>query len=66
MAINIHHTYTTPVEVTYNSVMSQHIDDLDLDEIAEVVTAHMIAHCFDWADVCAANTGEVLMTIERT
>lgn len=66
MAINIRHTYTTPVEITYNSVMSQHIDDLNLDEIAEVVTAHMVAHHFDWADVCAANTGEVLMTIERT
>lgn len=66
MAINIRHTYATPVEIIYNSVMSQHIDDLTLDEIAEVVTAHMVAHHFDWADVCDANTGEVLMTIERT
>jgi len=66
MAINIRRTYTTPVEISYNAIMSQRIDDLNLDEIADVVTAHMIAHNFDWADVCSANTGEVLMTIERT
>jgi hypothetical protein len=37
-----------------------------MDDIAEQVCEILIKHNFAYADVCSAETGEVLMVIERT
>lgn len=65
MAINIRHTYTTQVEVVLDGVFRYNATG-DLDEIAEGACEHLIKHNFSCADVCSAETGEVLMIITRT
>ena len=71
MAINIRHTYNTYVEIIYYS----NDDDAhglhettvgEMDDISEHVCAILIKHNFASADVCSAETGEVLMVIKRT
>jgi hypothetical protein len=37
-----------------------------MDDIAEQVCEVLVKHNFAYADVCSAETGEVLMVIERT
>jgi hypothetical protein len=37
-----------------------------MDDIAEEVTEIVVRHNFEYADVCSAETGEVLMVVERT
>ncbi len=68
MAINIRHTYTTHTDVYYDSStvnLHEHVCD-NMDDIAEHVCAVLLQHNFTTADVCDSETGEVLMTIERT
>ena len=65
MAFNIQHTYSAHVAITYN-------DDFcastcgSMDEIQEAAMLDMVHHNFTHADICDAETGELLMTIERT
>ncbi|MBQ2176439.1 MAG: hypothetical protein II453_15720 [Alphaproteobacteria bacterium] len=75
MAINIYHTYTTDVEILYyvsdenEDKMPYHLDERmvgTMDDIAEHVCVNLVQHKFVSADVCSAETGEVLMIIERT
>lgn len=69
MAINIQHTYTTFVTITFfnDDSIFVHYDDVgSMDEIAENVGDMMVKHNFNYADVCSQTTGEVLMTIKRT
>ena len=69
MAINIHHTYNTHVEITFyadNGVRMRTNDCGMMDDIAEQVSEVLIKHNFAYADVCSTETGEVLMVIERT
>lgn len=68
MAINIRHTYCAHVEVIFYPD-SHHLwykDVGTMDEIAERVCEVMVKHNFACADICSAETGEVLMIIERT
>lgn len=65
MAISIQHTYTTQVEVILNGVFRYSAIG-NLDEIAEGACEHLVKHNFTFADVISAETGEVLMIIERT
>jgi len=74
MAINIQHTYTTPVDIYFYSkedhtlycyAFNRH-DYGDMDSIAECICRELIKHNFSYADVCSTETGEVLMKIERS
>lgn len=70
MAINIRHTYNTHVEICYysddNYTSLRCHDCGEMDDIAEKVCKILVKHNFSYADVCSAETGEVLMIIERT
>lgn len=68
MAINIHHTYTAHVDVYYDyTTVNLHEQLCDnMDDIAEHVCEVLIRHSFTTADVCDSETGEVIMTVERT
>lgn len=69
MALNIKHTYTTFVTVTFfndDDTFVRYDDVGSMDEIAENVCNMMVKHNFNYADVCSQTTGEVLITIERT
>ena len=69
MAINIQHTYTTRVDIHYYDkdgyTLCEHSCN-DMDSIAERVCNVLVKHNFFYADVCSAETGEVLMIIERS
>lgn len=65
MAFNIQHTYCTHVNVEYDNEFNVHACG-SMDEIQEDVMLSMVRHEFTHADVCDANTGEVLMIIDRT
>jgi hypothetical protein len=71
MAINIRHTYSTHVEIIFypydDSDCSLHENTCgNMDDIAEHCCEILVKHNFAGADVCSAETGEVLMVIERT
>ena len=69
MAINIRHTYNAHVEICYYSDDGYTLrcnDCGEMDNIAERVCEVLVKHNFSHADVCSAETGEVLMIIERT
>lgn len=69
MAINIHHTYTTHVEVTFyteDGITLRYHERGQMDDIAEQVCEILVKHNFAYADVCSAETGELLMVVERT
>ena len=69
MAINIHHTYSTHVDIIFyadNGVRMRTYDCGMMDDIAEQVCEVLVKHNFTHADICSAETGEVLMIIERT
>lgn len=71
MAINIQHTYNTHVDILYypdnNSYCSLRESTCDnMDDIADHVCEVLVKHNFAGADVCSAETGEVLMIITRT
>ena len=69
MAINIRHTYNAHVEICFYTdggyTLRCH-DCGEMDDIAEKVCEILVKHNFVSADVCSAETGEVLMIIERT
>lgn len=75
MAINVYYTYTADVEILYyvsdknEDKVPYHLDERmvgTMDDIAEHVCINLVKHDFVSADVCSAETGEVLMIIERT
>ena len=69
MAIKIHHTYSTNVEIHYytdNGCTLRCGDCDNMDSIAERVCEIMVKHNFDYANIISADTGEILMIIERT
>lgn len=71
MAITIEHTYCTYVEIIFypngDSGCGLHENTCgNMDEIAEHCCEILVKHNFTGADVCSAETGEVLMTITRT
>lgn len=69
MAINIRHTYSTNVEITFygeDGIILRCRDCGKMDDIAEQVCEVIIKHNFSYADICSANTGELMMVVERT
>ena len=69
MAINIRHTYNTHVEIHYYTDDGYTLRCRDcgqMDDIAEQVCEVLVKHNFSYADICSAETGEVLMVVERT
>ena len=69
MAITIKHTYSTNVEIHYYTDSGYTLRCRDcgqMDDIAEEISEIVVKHNFKYADVCSAETGEVLMVIERT
>lgn len=71
MAINIRHTYNTYVEIIYylngDGACGLHESTCGImDDIQEHVCEVLVKHNFAGADVCSAETGEVLMVVERT
>ena len=68
--INIKHLYTTTVEISY---LSRYLDQClketrvgeDMDEIAEHCCEVVVKHNFLSAFVTSAETGEILMEVER-
>ena len=75
MAINIYHTHCEHVEILYyisdknEDKVPYHLDERmvgTMDDITEHVCVNLVQHKFISADVCSAETGEVLMIIERT
>lgn len=69
MAINVRHTYNTHVEIHYYTEDGYTLrcrDCGDMDSIAEQVSEVLVKHNFSYSDICSAETGEVLMIVERT
>lgn len=69
MAINIHHTYSTHVEIHYYTEDGYTLRCRDvgsMDDLAERICEVLVKHNFDYADACSTETGEVLMVVERT
>lgn len=71
MAINIEHTYCTHVEIIFyphgDSGCGLHKSTCgSMDDIAVHCCEILVKHNFAGADVCSAETGEVLMIITRT
>lgn len=69
MAIIIKHIYSTNVEIHYYTDNGQVLfcsDCGQMDDIAEEVSEIIVKHNFKYANVCSAETGKVLMIIERT
>lgn len=68
--INIQHVYTAFVEVIYlDKVTNCGLHESTcgtMDDIAEHVCDVLVKHNFTSADICDANTGELLMVIERS
>ena len=69
MAIHVRHTYCTHVEIIFQSADGVGLHEAtvgDMDEILEHVCDVLVHHGFSHADVCSAETGEILMEVERT
>ena len=69
MAINIQHTYSTHVTMTFYSKenFSLRCDDVGtMDELAERMCEILVKHDFVYADASDRNTGEVVLIVERT
>ena len=69
MAIDIRHIYSTHVEITFYSadgITLRCRDCGQMDDIAERVCEVLVKHNFSYADICSAETGELLMVVERT
>jgi len=69
MAINIRHTYSTHVTIVFyadDGITLRCNDCGQMDDIAEQVCEVLVKHSFAEASICSAETGEVLMVIERT
>ena len=69
MAINTYYVYTTHVTCRFftNDGEVLRCDDCGtLDDIHDRVCEILVKHNFTDADVCSAETGEVLMVVQRT
>lgn len=69
MAINIRHIYSAHVEIVFytdDGITLRCRDCGQMDDIVKQVCEVLIKHNFSYADICSAETGEVLMIIERT
>lgn len=69
MAIHVQHTYATHVEIIFQSADGCGLHEStcgDMDEILEHVCDVLVHHGFSHADVCSAETGEVLMIVDRS
>ena len=70
MAINIQHTYTASVEISFldhaNNYALKEQTCGSMDEIAEHICEVLVKHDFAFADVIDATTGELLLIVERT
>lgn len=71
MAITIEHTYSTSVEIIYysceNDTLGLHEKTVGtMDDVSEHICEILVKHNFVGADVCSAETGEVLMIITRS
>lgn len=68
--ITIKHCYCTTVEILYHNrkdtyyLIENKTDTMD--NIAEHVCEVIVNHDFSRADVCSSETGEILLTIERS
>lgn len=70
MALYIQHTYSTHVEISYldpigNYALKEQTCG-SMDEIAEHICEVLVKHSFASADACSCETGELLLTVERT
>lgn len=65
MAFNIQHTYSSHVTIIFDSDFEVNTCG-SMDEVQEATMEDMVRHSFTHADVCDAETGEVLMIIDRT
>ena len=69
MAVIIKHTYFTTVEISFmgdDQYTFRQRTSGSMDDIAEHVCEMFIAHKFNAADVMDADTGEIIMQVERT
>ena len=69
MAIHVQHTYSTHVEIIYQSADGAGLREATcgtMDDILEHVCDVLVHHHFTNADVCSAETGEVIMIVTRT
>lgn len=69
MAINTYYVYSTHVVCqfyTHDGSILRCNDCGTMDSIHERMCEIIIKHNFESADACSAETGEVLMVIERT
>lgn len=70
MAINIQHTYSTHVEISFldhaNNYALKEQTCGSMDEITEHCCVVLVKHNFASADVIDASTGELLMIVERS
>ena len=69
MAINIQHVYTTHVDIIFysNDGLTLRCKDVGtMDDISERVSEILVKHNFVSADVSSAETGEILLIVERT
>lgn len=70
MAINIRHTYCAHATVVFYDddvgISLRYDDCSSMDAIAQQACEVLVKHNFSYADVCSAETGEVLMVVERT
>ena len=70
MAINIQHTYSAHVEISFldrahNYALKEQTCG-SMDEIAEHVCEVLVKHDFTSADVVDSTTGELLLIVERS
>lgn len=69
MAINTYYIYTTNVICRFFTAEGEILRCNDcgtMDDIHERMCKIIVKHNFTSADACSAETGEVLMVIERT
>ena len=69
MAINVQHIHSTHCEITYTGKNDEQLYEnmtATMDDIQEEAITILVKHDFISAHVCDANTGELLMIIERT
>ena len=67
--ITVQHTYCTHVEIIYTANDGAGLHETtvgNMDEIMEHVCDVLVHHAFVHADVCSAETGEILMIVDRS
>ena len=69
MALHVKHTYSTHVEISYLDPIGNYSlkenQCGNMDELAEHMCEVIVKHNFTLADACDANTGELVLTVER-